>query len=93
LTFGTTTVDTTQLIEVAITEGDLVVQIEGGNRMNGWQSALSLNGTSFDPDIEPDASNSNTAGITYTWECKDLLTNSDCLYRDGSQIDMSAFDN
>jgi hypothetical protein len=29
-------IDTTRLIEVAILAGELVVVIEGGNRMNGW---------------------------------------------------------
>lgn len=70
------------------------MQIEGGNRMNGWLSALSVKGVAFDPDINPSPDpTAPSNGITYSWQCKNLLTNSDCLNRQDQVIDMAPFNN
>jgi hypothetical protein len=85
-----TVLNTSKLIEIQITKQPLFSTINGGNRLNGYLDELVITGDVFDPNIDGDDA-TKRAGISITWSCKNILTNSICVDRSNNTIDMTAF--
>ena len=57
-------------ITVFIEKTELLTFIEGGNRYNGYENELKVEGTVKDLDVQE---SQQTVGINVSWKCEDLM--------------------
>ena len=61
-------------VSIFVELSEMLVFIEGGNRQSGYESALEVRGIAKDLDV---VESQQTSGITYAWECQDMMNNGD----------------
>ncbi|CAD8093460.1 unnamed protein product [Paramecium primaurelia] len=73
-TLTTKPISSNYTVDITLLNQGLQVEIEGGNRMNGYAVPLKVNGWAKDPNIKTDQS----VGIELVWKCVNLNTNLPC---------------